>query len=90
MNHLTEEKYASVGVGLQRFIGDLYGVLHAETETKVARQNKAHGTEIEHRWEQIPLAWILHLPRLFDARNHRTFVKNRNIKLSCHGRFYPL
>src|SRR5215510_5175009 len=89
VDHLTEEKHAAVGVGFQRSIGNIHGVFHAETEAKVAGQNKAYGPEIEHGREQIPLAWVLHLPRLFHTRNHRTFVKNRDIKLSCHSTFYP-
>ena len=90
VDHLAEEKHAAVGVGFQRSIGNIHSVFHAETEAKVAGQNKAYGTEIEHGWEQIPLAWVLHLACLFDARNHRTFVKNRDIKLSCHSCFIPI
>src|SRR5215510_7568238 len=89
VDHLTEEKHAAVGVGFQRSIGNIHGVLYAETEAKVAGQNKAYGPEIEHGREQIPLAWVLHLPCLFDTRNHRTCVKNRDIKLSCHDMLYP-
>src|SRR6266581_2534128 len=89
VDHLTEEKHAAVGMSFQRSIGNIHRVLDAETEAKVAGQNKAYGTEIEHGREQIPLAWVLHLPRLFDARDHWTCVKNRDIKLSCHSTFYP-
>src|SRR4029453_1970996 len=89
MNHLTEKKHATLGVGFQRSIGNVHSVLYAKTEAKVAGQNKKYGAENEHGWEQVPLAWVLHLPRFFHARDHWTCVKNRNIKLSCHGTLYP-
>ena len=90
MDHLAEEKDASVGVGFQRSIGNVHGILDAEAETEVAGQNKPHWAEIKHRRQQIPLAWVLHLACLFDTRNHRTFVKNWNVKLPRHRTFYPL
>src|SRR2546422_88495 len=65
MDHLTEEKHATVGAGFQRSIGNIHRVLYAETEAKVAGQNKADGTEKEHRRGQSPRAWGLHLPRPF-------------------------
>src|SRR4030095_15137942 len=89
MNHLTEKKHATLGVGFQRSIGNVHSVLYSQSEAKVAGQNKAYRTEIEHGWEQVPLAWVLHLPRFFHTRDYWTCVKNRNIKLSCHGTLYP-
>jgi len=36
VDHFTEEKHPAVGVGFQRSIGNIHGVLDAETEAKVA------------------------------------------------------
>ena len=81
VDHLAEQVHALIGVFLQRFIADLYGVLHTIAKSKMTGDVKLNGTEVQNGRGKILFAQVFQTSPLLDLSGDGRLIVGWNFEL---------
>jgi hypothetical protein len=80
MDHLTQEEDPFPRIFFYGFKGDLDGVFHAITKSKMPGQEELQCTQIDAGWRKIFLELIICFSLLFDSRDQGTPVGSGDVE----------